>query len=310
MEELFQKALEWLSEGQGVALVTVIETKGSTPRHTGAMMLVDEHGRIFQTIGGGAVEHEVTQLAKNIACGKEKATLVNRALGTDLAMCCGGQMSFWIESLANHKQLLVSIQDALKKNLHTVLCTDLKTAEKTLKSDESQSREDDKFYQVIEPPFRMTLFGCGHVGKEIGVLADRCGFQVVACDDNHTGELEESMPWAKKIVASFGWSDVFDGSQPFSELDMVLIVTRDHEKDERLLQEAMGVVDQLGYLGLIGSKGKLGRFQKRLMARGVTTGWEKLHCPIGLNIGAETPIEIAVAVMAELIQVRKQLLSK
>ena len=72
----------------------------------------------------------------------------------------------------------------------------------------------------------------------------------------------------------------------------------------------MGVVDQLGYLGLIGSKGKLGRFQKRLMARGVTTGWEKLHCPIGLNIGAETPIEIAVAVMAELIQVRKQLLSK
>ena len=310
MELFFHTALEWLSEGRRVSWVTVIETKGSTPRHPGAMMLVDESGTLFQTIGGGAVENEVTQIAKDVALSKKKAHIVHRALGTDLAMCCGGQMTFLIEPLKPCQSLFMEVQAALQAGQTLLLRTDLKTFHKTIEQAVSKRDSEDSFLQVIKPSFRLALFGCGHVGKEIGALAAKCGFQIVACDDNHTGELEQPLPWASKTVASFEWTDVFAESHRFSELDMVLIVTRDHEKDERLLKEAMNFIDSLGYLGLIGSKGKLGRFTKRLKSQGIQNGWEKLHCPIGLNIGAETPIEIAVSVMAELVQVRNRLQQK
>src|SRR6185503_7421286 len=90
-----------------------------------------------------------------------------------------------------------------------------------------------------------------------------------------------------------------------------LIVTRDHAIDQQLLERLIGH-DELGYLGMIGSRGKVGRFRKRLEARGLLDGelgaarWARLRAPIGLNVGAETPEEIAVAIAAELVAVRRR----
>ena len=94
--ELLRSALERAEQGEALALVTVIEVSGSAPRHLGAQMLVDAQGEIEHTIGGGRVELEVTRLAAQVAAGAP-AQRVRHHLTRDLAMCCGGTMSFYIE---------------------------------------------------------------------------------------------------------------------------------------------------------------------------------------------------------------------
>src|SRR5207253_647030 len=104
----------------------------------------------------------------------------------------------------------------------------------------------------------------------------------------------------------------FDGRELERELgavggeDYLVILTRDHAVDQQILEHWL-TDERLGYLGMIGSRGKLGRFKKRLEQKGIGEArhWERLHAPVGLPIGAETPEEIAVAVIAELISVRR-----
>jgi xanthine dehydrogenase accessory factor len=129
------------------------------------------------------------------------------------------------------------------------------------------------------------------------------------CDDGDTGALEEPMSWAQQIVASFDPGEVERALGGFGGDDLVLIVTRDHAVDQRIL-EAVLPREDLGFLGMIGSRGKVGRFLKRLVAKGLISGpedplWRRLAAPIGLDIGAETPAEIAVAVVAQLVAVRR-----
>jgi len=129
------------------------------------------------------------------------------------------------------------------------------------------------------------------------------------CDDNETGTLDAAPPaWATRSVASFELRDVAREVGPLGAGDYVIILTRDHAVDLRILEQALvhESLPALAYLGLIASRGKLGRFHKRLVAKGVATPerWARLRAPIGLDIAAETPAEIAISVAAELIQVR------
>jgi xanthine dehydrogenase accessory factor len=118
------------------------------------------------------------------------------------------------------------------------------------------------------------------------------------------------VPWAAELIESFDVAEIERRVGGFSVDDFALIVTRDHAIDLRLLEQLF-VRDELGYLGMIGSRGKVGRFRKRLEVRGLLDGelgaarWARLRAPVGLNIGAETPEEIAVAIAAELIAMRR-----
>jgi xanthine dehydrogenase accessory factor len=155
---------------------------------------------------------------------------------------------------------------------------------------------------------RVVLFGLGHVARELGPLLSRLGFSVVVCDDGDTGALAAAPPaWAASVIESFDAAEVERVLGGFSPGDHVLIVTRDHAIDQQLL-ETLITRDDLGYLGMIGSRGKVGRFRKRLEAKGLydEARWQRLRAPIGLDIGAETPEEIAVAIAAELVAQRRR----
>jgi len=158
-------------------------------------------------------------------------------------------------------------------------------------------------------PERVIVFGLGHVGRALGPLLGTLGFEVVACDDGETGATEPPPAWA--VVESFDPAEVETKLGGFTAHDYVLIVTRDHAIDQQLLEQLLGR-DNLAYLGMIGSRGKVGRFKKRLEARGLLDGevgavrLARLHAPIGVDIGAETPEEIAVAIAAELVAHRRR----
>ena len=193
-----------------------------------------------------------------------------------------------------------------------VLKTDLQTGGKEIIDADapgpSTHRQGDHFYEAIYPAPRVVLFGCGHLARAIGPLASGLDFEVVICDDNATGAIDADPSWADVIVPSFSLRDVEQRLRRLGPRDYLLILTRDHGIDQKIVEETLLRVSEFDYLGLIGSMGKVGRFKKRILAKGQiqADSWDKLHAPIGLDICAETPQEIAVSIMAELIALKNK----
>lgn len=316
--ELLRNALARLEGGESLALVTVIRVGGSAPRHVGAQMFVDATGAITGTIGGGRVELEVTAMAAEVARGAPARRFAAH-LVRDLAMCCGGNMEFYIEPLgqsihavrqvlarhdARRPALLVTPLDGGAKRVEELATIPQRRPDPTL-------TEQGGVAVLVEPVWprdRAVVFGAGHVSRAFGSMVAAVGFHVVVCDDDETGALSRvsGAPWLHATVDSFDVRDVERAIGPLGPGDHALIMTRDHAVDESILEKLLPK-DGLAYLGLIGSRGKIGRFRKRLEAKGVATEerWARLRAPIGLDIGAETPEEIAVAVVAELVKLRR-----
>jgi|SoiMethySBSTD1v2_1073268.scaffolds.fasta_scaffold263475_3 xanthine dehydrogenase accessory factor len=293
------------------ALATVIATAGSSPRHAAAKMIVAASGEQLGTVGGGRIELEVVERARAVAAGAP-AERVDKHLGHDLAMCCGGRMSVWIEPLDRSR--LVALAEAARRRgrrtpvaLVTALASpggkDLLERDDTLRTRRPRL-EGDRFIEPILPTERLVLFGGGHVARALAPLAASVGFEIVVCDEDERFADEERFPGAR-LVGTFDVAEAARELDPFGPDDYVIITTRDHGIDERVLERLLPRVD-LTYLGLIGSRGKLGRFRKRLEARGLADPepWARLHSPVGLEIGAETPEEIAVSVVAEMVRAR------
>jgi xanthine dehydrogenase accessory factor len=152
---------------------------------------------------------------------------------------------------------------------------------------------------VPEPP--LIVCGAGHVARALVPLARSVGFAPIVIDELEEYASAERFPDAVRFVDSFDvrdWQDV-----PLDDRTYLVIVTRDHAVDQQLLEAVIGY--DLGYLGMIGSRRKVEMFKRRLEAKGVPPErFTRLHAPIGIDIKAETPEEIAVAIVAELIQVR------
>jgi xanthine dehydrogenase accessory factor len=311
--DILRQAVERAQAGEPLALVTVVAVRGSAPRHAGTKMLVTAAGATTGTVGGGRIEQEATEIGARVAAGAP-AQRLRQHLVRDLAMCCGGSMELYIEpvapSLPALRQILSLQETRRPARLVTPLDGRPKIAEETATLTEREpSSDDERLIEPVWPSERMVLFGAGHVARAIAPLAAQVGFEVVVCDDDETGALSRlgTPAWASRVVDSFEPREVEAEIGRFGLGDYVLIVTRDHAVDERILEHVLPN-DTLTYLGLIGSRGKIGRFRKRLAAKGVATDerWARLHAPIGLDIGAETPAEIAIAVIAQLVHVRRR----
>lgn len=312
--DLFAEVLRALDAGRGVAIAAVTGASGSTPRHLGARMAVAADGEQWGTIGGGKIEQLVVAAAREVA-GGAAPRVVRQHLVRDLAMCCGGTMEVAITPAAASREVIARLAGA--RDPH-VLVTPLdggllalRPPSGPLPRAHAPVVEGDALVERVGAAERAILFGLGHVARRVGPLLDGLGFTVFACDDGETGATEAAPAWAREVIESFDARVVEDRLGGFGADDYVLIVTRDHAIDLQLLEQLIAR-DALGYLGMIGSRGKIGRFKKRLEAKGLIDGaagearWARLRAPIGLDIGAETPEEIAVAIAAELVARRRR----
>lgn len=158
------------------------------------------------------------------------------------------------------------------------------------------------FIEPITPPPILYIFGAGHVGFSTYKIADMAGFDVVVIDDRASYANRERFPNAKEIFSE-DW-DTSLGKLEISTLDYIFIVTRGHQEDARILKWAVDTPAQ--YVGMIGSRAKVTTIYKNLEADGVPAEkFDRIHAPVGLDIGATTPEEIAVAVTAEIIAFRR-----
>ena len=235
------------------AVVTVVAASGSTPRKPGATMVViadgSEHGRIEGTIGGGAVEHQLRKVALDVITTTRPRS-VEIALTKELGMCCGGTMTFFVESLR------------------------------------------------MRPP--LLLFGAGHVAQALCRVATTAGFDVTVADPR--AELLALCADAVAVVDDYQRDDL--AKLPFGPDAFIVVATHDHQVDQAIIERVIPLAFR--WCALVGSRRKAMLTRERCLNRGIAPELvERLRCPAGLDIGAETPEEIAVSIIAEMVQVRR-----
>ncbi len=326
MREFVRRVVHALEAGQSVELVSVLSSSGSTPRGAGALLAVFLDGTAAGTVGGGNVEFEAVHLAKALLQSGKNALRSFRFVQGDaasLGMVCGGDVTLHFHYLpAGDSQtiqvlrdlLLASGQDAdvwLVRRLEGEAVTAMGLADRTgirrmpgLPGDTLKNKavfQDGWFAVPAVKAGRVYIFGGGHVSQALVPAISAVGFRPVVYDDRVEFTDQALFPQAEQtICGSFG-----ELAQKLTVTpdDYVVIMTRGHQADYEVLTQTLR--SGAKYLGCIGSQKKLALCRDRLLEAGFTAEeYARVHAPIGLAIGAETPAEIAVSVTAELIAVR------
>jgi len=237
-------------------VATIVNVRGSIPSFETAKMLVRDDGSIAGTIGGGCVEAEVWQAAREVMESEKPRSLtfnLNQDPKYDTGLVCGGTLDIFIEP--------------------------------------------------VLPPALLYIFGAGHVSVNLYKVARGAGFEVTVVDDRETYASRERFPEAKEVIAQ-DFEHAMAGLSP-NQSSYIVIVTRGHRDDMRVLRWA--VQTEARYIGMIGSKRKTITIFRELTKEGIPAElFDRVHAPVGLDIGAITPEEIAVAITAELIAVRRR----
>jgi xanthine dehydrogenase accessory factor len=254
--DIYEEIVQLRHAGRCGAVATIVNVRGSVPSFETAKMLVRDDGSIVGTIGGGCVEAEVWQAAREVMEHERPRTLtfnLNQNPKYDTGLVCGGTLDIFIEP--------------------------------------------------VLPPASLYIFGAGHVALSLYKTAKMAGFDVNVVDDRESYANRERFPDAKEVIA-----EDFDHAMARitpNETSYLVIVTRGHHDDMRVLRWA--VQTQARYIGMIGSKRKTIAIFRELVKEGIPEKlFERVHAPVGLDIGAITPEEIAVAITAELIAVRRR----
>jgi xanthine dehydrogenase accessory factor len=301
-----------------LALCTVLQVRGSAPRHAGARMLVGPEGRVLGSVGGGRGEALAIAAALEALQGAPARILEIEMQGTDAQgpdMVCGGSSRILVEPLQERAPYRDALECLLRgetallvKHLPTSACrtaTDMNAegARQALASglpvlDEAAGI----LYDPLPPREKLLICGAGHVGQALAPLAAGLGFQVTVADDRPAFLAPDLFPPGVATLAG-PYPDLL-AAFPFDPATYVVIVTRSHLCDLACVRGVLG--KPYRYAGFMGSRRKTGLILDQVGTEGFDPGEIRgLHAPIGLRIGAETPPELAVAIAGELIAVRR-----
>ncbi len=327
MKELLEILLKALNAGRASMLVTIIAREGSSPRGVGAAMIVDADGT-SGTVGGGAIEYQATLdaralLAKNASDTREYILHANEA--ADLGMICGGRVRMLLrffapdaENTALLERLLCWMREGEEAYLLCRIDGDgVGKSEGVLRSElnelPSMIREaltpppkcplltEGEAQVFIEPLLgapRVIVFGGGHVSQQLVPLLGFLGYRAWVVEDRAEFANPALFPAAERtLLCSF---ESIAEAVTLAEADSVIVMTRGHQADYTILRQVLPC--GADYIGCIGSRSKVAITRERLLADGFSEREiGRIHAPIGLSIGAETPAEIAVSVAAELV---------
>ena len=290
-------------------LATVTAVHGSVPREVGAKLVLDAQGTVRGTIGGGAGEAKVIQLAQQVWQTGDKQFVdidLSGAPQRQVQGVCGGQMQVWVERWQGEAAiaLITQICALLKAGQSVQLVTPIASNCSPYLLSLKDSPPADGMVEILQPPPTLLIVGAGHVGIQLAAVADLIGFQVVVQDDRPEWANASRYPQASQIftgsIAS-ALAHLVDHPQLYAAL-----VTRGYQYDLEALDQLLQRAIPCAYIGMIGSDKRVRQVYRAIAQGGMPT--DKLHsiyAPIGLDIGALTPAEIAISISAELILVRR-----
>lgn len=315
MKYLMEKVKEQVLMGNACYLVALIESEGSTPRSSGAFMLVNKNGFVAGTVGGGGMEYAAVLEAQNkLVEGETKSFLKRYDLTTAAGIACGGYCSLqfcYLPAIQETDMLAEYILFKLKGKYPWWLLIPLGEGyirvEEGLfiKKHKGFYEQDGKEYYAEQYNYdgRVFIFGAGHVARELVPLLSHLGFKCVVIDDREEFAKPEVFPTAHKVLLA-DYTKLNEVCKLHC-MDYAVVMTRGHVHDANC--ERFLLTTPVPYIGVMGSKNKAKLARETLLSEGYSeTQLARIKTPIGLDIGSETPAEIAVSIAAQLIQVRSK----
>lgn len=315
-DNIIEMALEWLAAGKSVALATVIETWGSAPRPVGSQLLISGEAEIMGSVSGGCVEGAVVEEAlealEDGACKLlEYGVTSEDAFAVGLA--CGGTIRILVEPVGVGQGPDIALLQALaaKRAARAAVAyaVHLQNWERHLISPSHPLAQDrfitDKsglndgwFIGIHSPPLGMIIVGAVHIAQPLVQMARLCGFDVTLIDPREAFASPVRFP-DEKLVHE--WPDEAIEALAPDFRYAVVTLTHDPKIDDPAILAALKF--PVFYLGCLGSSRTHAKRVVRLQAAGVTPeSLARIHAPVGADIGAKTPAEIAVSIMAQITE--------
>jgi len=310
-DAILETALAWHDAGKGAVLATVVETWGSAPRPVGASFAISGSGEMAGSVSGGCVEGAV--VAEALEAGVPK--LLEYGVSDDdafaVGLACGGTIRVWLEPVgaALPRDMLARIVGARAARHPLAYVVDTVSFARRLaeredfpdrfRADRSGFEEDGKtFVAVHNPPLRMAVVGAVHIAQPLVAMARLAGYDVTLIDPRDAFASEARFPGETRV---HDWPDEALTALGLDARTAVVTLTHDPKLDDPALETALR--SDVFYIGALGST----RTHAKRIGRLTATGFGeaeigRIHAPVGLDIGAKSPAEIAVSILAEITQ--------
>ena len=315
--ETLIQAERWRRTGAGVAIATVVETFGSAPRPLGAHLIVDQTGRFVGSVSAGCVEGDVIATALDVISDGAPRLLefgVADEAAWRAGLSCGGRIAVFVERLdeAGLELLAASNRLSAARRAHGILTPLDGGAARLIEGDDLASHGatsrmliDEgrrQFVEVRLPTPRLLVIGAVHVAQALAPMARIAGFEVTVVDPRSAYATAERFPQARLDLR---WPDEALLSIGLDSATAVVVLTHDPKIDDPALKAAFE--SDCLYVGALGSHATNARRFERLVGAGVAReALSRLHAPVGLDIGALSPADIAVSILAEIILERRR----
>jgi len=310
-------ALRWHRDGRGAVLATVIETWGSAPRPVGSQLAVSGKGEMMGSVSGGCVEGAVVEEARAALASGESRVLTFGVSDEDafaVGLACGGTIRVLVEPVgpAVTEALLEDLVTARAQRSAVAYVVNLRTWDRNLapRTPEREERfradrsgiDGDEFVAIHNPPLRMIVVGAVHIAQPLLRMARDCGYDPVLIDPRAAFGSEGRFPGERVLNE---WPDEAMAATGIDARTAVVTLTHDPKLDDPAIAAALR--SDCFYLGCLGSA----RTHAKRVARLTEAGFgaaelARIHAPVGLDIGAKSPAEIAVSIMAQVTAVLRK----
>lgn len=309
-QDIFNKALSWITQGHKVVLYTVVKTWGSSPRPPGSVMILRDDGRVAGSVSGGCIEDDLIRRVREQGIA-DKPEIISYGVKTDEArrfgLPCGGTMRLVQESLngLNAFESLKGTLEMLGRGEIVCRTLDLSTGNSVLRNAKASDVllcNESEFTRVLGPRYRLLIIGAGQIGELLAKIALSLDFSVTVCDPRE----EYSAEWSieeTNLVTSMPDDTVL--AMKIDSRTAVVALTHDPKLDDLALMEALS--SPAFYIGALGSRLNNDKRRDRLLEFDLNA--EQVAClrgPVGVEIGSHTPAEIAVSIAAEIIAVKNK----
>lgn len=312
-------ALRWHQDGRGAALATVVETWGSAPRQAGSQLAISGEGQIMGSVSGGCVEGAVvTEAIEALEDGVPRLLTfgVSDETAFSVGLACGGTIRVLVEPIGDSGQRLplAMLEQIVEARAHRqALAYTIQTetwarhvhqpgedaaADGRFRSDKSGMEEDGRFVAVHNPPLRLIVVGAVHIAQPLLTIARTCGYDPTLIDPRAAFGSSDRFP-GETIVED--WPDEALAALKPDARTAIVTLTHDSKLDDPAIRVAM--TSSCFYLGCLGSTRTHAKRVERLIEAGFSHDQiSRIHAPVGLDVGAKTPAEIAVSIMAQITE--------
>ena len=323
-KKILEKAYEWIKDNQKIVMITVVETWGSSPKPIGSKMIVSENKEFFGSVSGGCVESFIIQeslevIEKNESFKIKKFNISNES-AWNVGLSCGGEITVYLEEVYLRERVLEQIIQKQKNKLEFALLTNLLTGESEifekgkplnknfekftdqinsyyLKKNNAVIKDSNIFIECYNNPLKVIIVGAVHIAQYLTDFADKFDFEIYIIDPRNYFGTKERFPNVEIINE---WpNEAFEKIKTNSNCALIGL-THDPKIDDPALQYALK--KNFFYIGALGSKKTHEKRCDRVKKAGFTRSEiDSIHGPIGIKLGGKSAPEIALSIIAQLV---------